>query len=257
MPAPAQKSIQLHNDLIATAPSDVERIRALSWQLRQMRRQNRSDFRVNTTLMLAFLMAGDRKDYDDLFNEVKGSHIGQPFECQMSYLETVLSSGNFVEGRNIIDQMIGITGALRRFQFLDACVQCAVALADLKWLKDVADKERAAELSGSAEEFLRVLDVSPIARHFPKHQEIVLSKIESSSCICRFTLVGEEEMQDSMSCWVHASLDRDQCKQLEDEIHSALMDFYRMQDEAPGVYIPEYGIIVSPISGLDQPLVAA
>lgn len=247
-PTPAEESLELYNTLRRTIPGDKEAVQRILWRSRKLERQLPNDFRVRVVLVGALATAGEPSQALSAIERVGDLWKGQDYEPTVSFLEVLVDLWDLDRAKQVVNSLLQTPSLRGDKSVMRYAVRCVIALGDQEWLASLPDMEKEAPDHLNAKDALNVIKESGLGKHFRKHQQLVRQHVAGTACFTAHAVVGEEDDAPMIATYVFAAADRKECRRIENEISESLADYYESQGLPPGVYIPYFTMIVSPMA---------
>lgn len=247
-PTPAEESFELYNTLLRTIPGDKEAVQRILWRSRKLERQLPTDFRIRVVLVRALATAGEPSDALAAIERTGDLWKGQDYDPIVSFLHVLVDLWDLERARQVVNWLLKIPSLRSNIYVVRYAVRCAVALGDREWLANLASLENESPSFHDAEDALNVIKESGLGKHFRKHQQLVREHIAGTACFTAYAVVGEEDDAPMIAGNIFAAADRRECRRVENEISESLAAYYESQGLRPGVYIPYFTEIISPLA---------
>lgn len=247
-PTPAEESLELYNTLRRTIPGDKEAVQRILWRTRKLERQFPNDFRIRVVLVIALATAGEPSEALSEIERIGELWKGQDYDPTGSFLQVLVSLWDLDCAKQVVDSLLQAQSLRGDRYVLEYAVQCAVALGDREWLASLSDLEKEAPDYHSAKDALSVIKESGLDKHFRKHQQLVRKHVAGTACFTAHAVLGGEDDAPMMTTNIFAAADRKECRRIENELSESLADFYESQGLPPGIYIPFFTTIISPLA---------
>lgn len=173
---------------------------------------------------------------------------GQEYDPTVSFLKILVELWDLERAKQLVNSLLHAPSLRGDRYVIEYAAQCAVALGDREWLAELLKLEK--EIPGllDAEGALNVIKESGLGEHFQKHQQLVRKHVAGTACFTSHIVLGEEDDAPMMTTNIFAAADRKECRRIENEIMESLTDYYESQGLPPGIYIPFFTTIISPLA---------
>jgi hypothetical protein len=247
-PTPAEESFELYNTLLRTIPGDKEAVQRILWQSRKLERQLPTDFRVRVVLARALATAEEPSEALSAVERIGELWKGQDYDPIVSFLWVLLGLWDLERAKKIVNSLLQVPSLHTDIHVIEYGVRCAVALGDREWLASLANLEKVISDFHDAEDALNVVKESGLGEHFQNHQQLVRENVAGKACFTAHAVVGKEDDAPMITANIFAAADRKECRRIENEISESLATYYESKGLPPGVYIPYFTTIISPLA---------
>lgn len=256
-PTPAEESFELYNTLLRTVPGDKEAVQRILWRSRKLERQLPTDFRVRVVLVRALAMAEQPSEALSAIERTGDLWKGQDYEPIVGFVRVLLGLWDLDRAKQIVNSLMQTQSLRGDRLIIEDAIQCAIALGDREWLAGLSSLEKEIPDFHDAENALSVIDESGLGAHFLKQQQLVREHVAETACFTAYAVVGEADDAPMIAANIFAAADRKKCRRIENDISDSLSDYYEAQGLPPGVYIPYFTTIISPLATAAPAFLAA
>ena len=247
-PTPAEESFDLYNTLLRTVPGDKEAVQRILWQSRKLERQLPTDFRIRVVLVRALATAEEPSEALSTIERTGELWKGQEYEPVISFLQVLVDLWDLERAKQIVNSLLQAQSLRGDRYVMRYAVRCAIALGDREWLASLSGLEKEIPDLHDAEDAVTVIEESGLGKHFWKQQQLVCEHVAGTACFTAHAVVGEEDDAPMITTNIFAAADREKCRRIENEISESLAAYYESQGLPPGVYIPYFTTIISPLA---------
>lgn len=247
-PTPAEESIELFNTLLCTAPSDQDAVQRILWRGRQLERKRPNDFRIRVLLATACALGEDPRGALAAIERIGELWVGQDTEPLISYLSILMGLWELERATQVAKSLLATPALNGNHVVLGLAVECAIGIGNGDWLAELSDLKKKRPGSREAADALDVVEQSGLREHLSRHQELVRKHVAGTACLTAHAVFGVEDDAPFIATNVFAAADRATCRRIERDISESLATYYESQGLPPGVYIPYFTTIVSPLA---------
>ena len=242
-PISAEESVGLHNRLMNLSfEEELAEIEGIQWRLQTVIRRQPGNVGARVALIKAFRTGGKREDAVDQASFVTNSCSSLDTQEMETYVSELVGLGLYDRAKPLFARELskGLNSRLSGLALL-----AAVASGDLPWLRQIScidgDDNHAAD-------YLEVVEGSGLADHFGNHQGIVSSIVGPRQCRVAVDLSYDPDEPDELPGIVTYTFIpeiRAVRRELEQEIHEALENYYATHGLAPGIYIGHLEVAIT------------
>jgi hypothetical protein len=224
--SPADETVAIFNTLVRTAPADTEVIARAEWRLRSLARSRRNDSVVEVALLYALLMLGKAGEALPMAERLWHMRNIMGVEQLGTFLFELAHLGMYEKAALLLDDMRQAKSDAFVTNFDAVAVNVAWGLGDI-------DRAAAAISLGRPSvwaswlTFLDEIKGLGLAPHLKARQKIVREKTFGRQCLSQLILTPGAEYPQELTHYIYLSGNYDDRLKLEDEIHSALDEYFK------------------------------
>jgi hypothetical protein len=224
--SPADETVAIFNTLVRTAPAETEAIARVEWRLRSLVRSRPNDSVVEVALLYALLMLGKADEALPMAERLWHMRNIIAVEQLGTLLFELAHLGMYEKAVVLLDDMRQANAEAFVTNFDVVAVNIAWGLGDIKRAAAAMTVGRPS-VWGSWLAFVDEIKRSGLAPHLNGRQKIVREKTFGRQCLSQLILTPGAEYPQELTHYVYISGNYEDRLNLEDEIHSALDNYFK------------------------------
>lgn len=245
-PAPAEKSLELYNDLLAIPvnerPEDAEK---LLWQLRALCKSTPGNFPALVALIQGALMTGQRDEAAENLERAWGLRQGQEPQVVFTFAGHLVDIGQYGRAKTVLCELLAQPAIRSNAKHLNLAYQCAVPSGDVEWWREIMEISRDLGDTVDYEVWDRTVKDFDLSKYLPNHFEIVHGFVAAQQCaVIVHQYIGPTD-HFCFDVLYYLPLDRKDRVELNFQIDQALCDHYEKLELEPAWYVDVINVSIA------------
>jgi hypothetical protein len=222
---PADETVAIFNELVRAAPAETEVIARVEWRLRSLARSRPNDSVVEVALLYSLLMLGKADEALPMAERLWHMRNTMGVEQLGTFLFELAHQGMYEKAAVLLDEMRQANADTFVTNFDAIAVNVAWGLGDIQRATAAITVGRPS-VWGSWLTFLDEIKRLGLVPYLSGRQKIVREKTFGRQCLSQLILTPGAEYPQELTHYIYMSGSYEDRLKLEDEIHSALDEYF-------------------------------